>query len=122
VEVMLCTVSGCGSGTVVAPAGCAVTTTNQANNLTNGQFWIDCTLTTTSTVGSAGTFIAKSQVSANLATTTAGPQSLFADTATAVSAAVDETVQEFVNIAFKFTTSNAGNSATLHEMDVVVAR
>jgi|SRR5882672_9218146 len=115
VDIQVCTVSGCGSGTVVSPAGCAVTTTNQANNLTNGQWSIDCTLTTTSTLGSAGTFMAKSTVSANLAATTAGPYSVFPDTAVAVSAAVDETVQEFLNPAFKFTTSNAGNSAIVND-------
>jgi hypothetical protein len=115
VDLQVCTVSGCGSGTVVSPAGCAVTTTNQANNLTNGQWSLDCTLTTTSTLGTAGTFMAKSTVSANLAATTAGPYSVFPDTAVAVSAAVDETVQEFLNPAFKFTTSNAGNSAIVHD-------
>ena len=120
VEVMLCQVSGCGSGTIVAPAGCAVVTTNQANNLTNGQFNIDCTLTTTSTTGSSGTFIAKSTVCANLGAATSAVLSCFADTSTAASAAVDETVAQFLNIAFKFTTSNAGNSAILHEYNVEV--
>jgi hypothetical protein len=120
VDIQLCTVSGCATGTVVSPAGCAVTTTNQANNLTNGQFTIDCTLTTTSTLGSAGTFMAKSTVCANLGATTAVVLSCFEDTAVAVSAAVDETVQEFVNPAFKFTTSNAGNSAIILEFDVKV--
>jgi hypothetical protein len=119
VEVMLCTVSGCGSGTVVAPAGCAVTSTNQANILTNGQFWIDCSLTSTSTLGSAGTFMAKSELCINLGATTGAGCTDFLDTLAAASGAtVDETVPEFVNIAFKFTTSNAGNAATLLEGDV----
>lgn len=119
-EISLCTVSGCGSGTVVAPAGCAVVTTNQANNLTNGQWSIDCTLTTTSTTGSAGTFMAKSTVCANLGAATSAAQSCFNDTVTAVSAAVDETVDEFINPQFKFSTSNAGNSAVVNECDVKV--
>jgi hypothetical protein len=119
-EVMLCQVSGCGSGTVVAPAGCAVTTTNQANNLTNGQFSIDCNLTATSTTGASGTFMAKALVCANLGSATSAVQSCFQDTATAVSAAVDQTVAEYVNVAFKFSTSNAGNSATLQELSVEV--
>lgn len=120
VEVTLCTVSGCGSGTSVAPAGCTVTTGNQANVLANGQFSIDCTLTTTSTVGASGTFIAKSSVSANLGSTTGSNVSTFLDTSTAASAAVDETVNEFINIQFKFTTANAGNSAILLEAHAVV--
>ena len=117
-ELMLCQVSGCASGTVVAPAGCAITSTNQANNLTNGQFWFDCSLSTTSTIGASGTFIAKGQLCINLGATTAVGCTDFLDTATAASAAVDETVAEFVNIAFKFTTSNGGNSAILLEYDV----
>jgi hypothetical protein len=122
-EVMLCTVSGCGSGTVAAPLGCAVVTTNQANNLTNGQWSLDCTLTTTSTTGASGTFMAKALFCANLGAATSGAQSCFQDTLAAASAAtVDETVQEFVNIAFKFSTSNAGNSATVLEGDVQVVR
>jgi hypothetical protein len=122
VRVDLCTVSGCATGTDFAAAGCQVVTTNQANNLSNGQFSIDCTFTTTSTVGSSGTLMAKALVCANLGAATSAVQSCFQDTATAVSAAVDETVAEFVNISFKFTTSNAGNSAILHEMDVKIDR
>lgn len=119
-EVMLCTVSGCGSGTVVAPAGCAITTANQANVLANGQFWIDCTLSTTSTLGASGTFMAKGELCVNIGATTAAQCTDWLDTATAVSAAVDQTVDEFVNIGWKFTTANAGNSATLHEFDCKV--
>ena len=118
----LCTVSGCATGTDFAAAGCSVTTTNQANNLSNGQFSIDCTLTTTSTVGASGTLMAKAFVCANLGAATSAVQSCFEDTATAVSAAVDETVAEFINISFKFTTSNAGNSAILLEADAQVVR
>lgn len=117
-EAMICTVSGCATGTVVAPAGCTVVTTNQANVLSNGQFTIDCTLTSSATVGASGTYMAKSVVCANLGATTAVVLSCFADTATAVSAAVDETVREFVNIGFKFTTSNASNAAVLHSLSV----
>ena len=120
VEAMLCQVSGCGSGTIVAPAGCAIVTTNQANNLTNGQFTFDCTLTATPTVGSSGTFWAKGVAGANLGAATSAALSLFADTSTAASAAVNEAVNEFVNIGFKFSTSNAGNSATLQSYSVEV--
>lgn len=119
-EVMLCQTSGCGSGTVVAPAGCAIVTTNQANNLTNGQFTLDCTLVSTPTVGASGTFMAKGLVSANLGSATSAVQSFFADTSTAASAAVDETKTEWVNIGFKFTSSNAGNSAVLDALTVEV--
>lgn len=119
-EVMLCQTSGCASGTVVAPAGCAIVTTNQANNLTAGQWTLDCDLIATPTVGASGTFMAKSIMSANLGAATSAVQSVFADTSVAASAAVDETKNEFVNVAFKFSTSNAGNTATVHALTVEV--
>jgi hypothetical protein len=119
-EVMLCQVPGCGSGTIVAPAGCAITTTNQANVLANDQWTLDCTLTATATVGSAGTFWAKGTACANLGAAASAVLSCFADTATAASAAVDETKNEYVNIGFKFSTSNAGNTVTPAEYAVEV--
>jgi hypothetical protein len=115
-EVMLCTVSGCGSGTVVAY--CPVTTTNQANDLTNGQFTFDCVLIATSTVGSSGTLMAKATMGANLGSATTAALSYFADTATAAGSAVDETSTEYVNLGWKFSTSNSGNSVTLQELTV----
>lgn len=121
-RVDLCTVSGCATGTDFAAAGCAVVTTNQANNLSNGQFSIDCTFTATSTLGASGTAMAKALVCANLGAAVTAVQSCFQDQATAVSATFDETVDEFVNISFKFSSSNAGNSATLHEMDVQLVK
>ena len=119
-EVMLCQTPGCASGTVVAPAGCAVVTTNQANVLANGQFSIDCTLVSTPTVGSAGTFMAKALVCAQLGAAVTAAQSCFQDQATAASAAVDETKNEWVNIGFKFSSSNAANTAILDTMTVEV--
>lgn len=120
VEAMLCQVPGCGSGTIVLPAGCIVTTTNQANVLANGQWNFDCTLTTTATVGAAGTAWAKSMACVQLGAAATAALSCFADLATAASAAFDETKNQFVNIGFKFTTSNAANTATLQSYAVEV--
>jgi hypothetical protein len=114
-EVSLCTVAGCGSGTVVSPTGCVVITTNQANVLANGQFDVTCTFIV-ATTGAAGTLMAKSTGAYQLGAATSAALSVFADLATALSSAVDLTVDEFVQPQFKFTTSNAGNSATLQYM------
>jgi hypothetical protein len=114
-EVSLCTVAGCGSGTVVSPTGCVLTTTNQANVLSNGQWDATC-IFIVATTGAAGTGMAKSTGVVELGATTAIALSAFADLATALSAAVDLTVDEFVQPQFKFTTSNAGNSTTLQYM------
>lgn len=120
-RVDLCTVSGCATGTDFAAAGCAIVTTNQANNLTNGQWTLDCDLTG-ATAGASGTLMAKGLFSANLGAATTAVQSVFADTAVALSAAVDTTVAEFVNISFKFSTSNASNFATIDEATVVTVK
>jgi hypothetical protein len=62
--------------------------------------------------------MAKSHGWFNLGATTASAMSSFMDTATAVSAAVDLTQDEYVVPQFKFTTSNAGNAATLQQMTI----
>lgn len=118
VQLMLCQISGCGSGTIVTPAGCTVTTTNQANVLAAGQWNLDCSLIATPTVGASGTFWAKSMACVQLGAATTAALSCFADVVVAASAAVDETKNQFANIAFKFTTSNAGNTATLQSYSV----
>jgi hypothetical protein len=119
-EVSLCTVAGCGSGTVVSPVGCVVTTTNQANVLANGQFDATCTFIV-ATTGAAATLMAKSTAAVNLGAATSAVLSVFGDLATALSAAVDLTVDEFVQPQFKFTTSNAGNAATLQYMTISIS-
>lgn len=117
VQIALCQVSGCASGTVVQPAGCVVTTTNQANVLTAGQWQLDCELIAVAT-GTSATFMAHANAAVSLGAATSAALSTFADTATAVSAAVNLTVDEFVHPQFKFSTSNAGNTATLNQLIV----
>lgn len=110
-NVSFCSIAGCATGTVFAPAGCTVVTTNQANNLTAGQWHLHCTLITHAT-GATGTLNAKSTLCANLGATTAAIVSCFDDTSTAVSTTADLTAAWFVTPLFKFTTANAGNTAT----------
>lgn len=117
-DVLICQISGCASGTIVSPLGCTIATTNQANVLANGQFTLDCTMIATATVGASGTFMTKGTACANLGAATSAVLSCFADTATGVSPAIDETKAQFINIGFKFTSSNAGNSATLGALTV----
>jgi hypothetical protein len=117
VQVLLCQASNACGGTTVAPAGCVVVATNQANVIANAQFSFECELTTAAT-GSSGTAMAKATAWFNLGATTASVMSSFMDTATAVSAAVDWTQDEYVVPQFKFTTSNAGNAATLQQMTI----
>lgn len=114
-DIALCTVSGCGSGTVFSPAGCVVTSTNQANVLANGQFRFECEFTVSAT-GATGTVMAKASSSFQLGAATTAALSEFQDTATAVSATFDLTLAYFVQPRFKFTTSNAGNAAAVDQV------
>lgn len=116
-DIALCTVSGCGSGTVFSPAGCVVTSTNQANVLANGQFKFECELTV-SAIGATGTVMAKASSSFQLGAAATAALSEFQDTATAVSATFDLTLKYFIHPRFKFTTSNAGNSAQLDQLTI----
>ena len=112
-EVAFCTVSGCGSGTVVEPAGCNVTSENQANTLTNGGFTMDCTLVT-STTGNAGTLIASGTFCPDLGTAVAKPLSCYKDASVAATAPIDLTVQEFLQPRIKFATNtNTNDTATV---------
>lgn len=111
---LICQTSGACGGTTVRPAGCDVASTNQANNLTNGQFNSKCRLTIAA-VGATGNAIAKSVFCANLGAATSAVLSCFQDTSTAVSANFDTTQDEFVVFQWKFQTGNAGNSATAQD-------
>lgn len=116
-QVLICQTSNACAGTTVAPAGCVVVGTNQANVISNAQFSFECEFTTSAT-GSSGTLMAKSTAGFNLGATTAVAMTYFQDTATAVSAAVDLTQDEYIVPQFKFTTSNASNAATLQQMTI----
>jgi hypothetical protein len=116
IEVSFCTVSGCGSGTVLSPAGFVATSTSQSNTLTNGQFNFDGYITISATGNASnGAGMAEIQGCFNLGSTTGAVVSCFQDTATAVSSTFDLTVNEYLTPQFKFSTSNAGNSATLQQ-------
>ena len=106
----ICTASGACGGTVVGV--CDVPSTNQANNLTNGQWTDDCELTIAAT-GATGNAIAKSRFEANLGAATTAVLSRFQDTSTAVSSNFDTTQDEFLVFQWKFQTANAGNAFTV---------
>lgn len=120
VEISFCQVSGCASGTVVTPAGAVFTTASDANTASNQQWGIDETFTTSGLdSGSGGTFMAKGTACINVSgTAAANASSCFQDVSTAVSAAIVLTANEYIQVAFKFSTSNSGNYATLSDLSV----
>ena len=119
VAVSFCTVSGCGSGTVVTPTGLTFVSTADGQTTTNAQFWFDGTFTITSLdTGSGGNGNAKGMGCINLGSATTVAVSCFADTATSTNGtAISLTSVEYIEPEFKFSVSNSSNAATLLEWE-----
>jgi hypothetical protein len=118
-KVALCTVSGCGSGTVVKPTGCVITSGAQTNAIT-GQFDFECDLVTAAT-GASGTLMAKSADDFQIGASNAAGLTRYGDAATAVSAAVNLTTAEYVQVFFSFSASNGSDAAVLNLLTVNAA-
>lgn len=112
-KVKLCTVSGCGSGTVVTP--CDFLSTNQANVVTNVQFSFECIVSTT-TLGTSGTVLGHGTGLFELGASSAAALTAFGDVTTTNSSAIDLTAADFLQVTFRFATSNAGNAVTLQNV------
>lgn len=97
----LCTVSGCGSGTVVTLAS-IVTTATLAGNTNNN--WSLSFLGITATTGATGNLEVHGPLTIDLGATTATADSIFSDTNTAVSSNIDLTAALFVDFTVTFST------------------
>lgn len=108
VRAKLCTVSGCGSGTVVVISDITSTATVAA---TNNQWNLNLLLVTSAT-GATGTVLVHGNLVIDLAGGPTSADSTFADTNTASSAAIDLTAALFVDFTVLASSSNAGNTFT----------
>jgi hypothetical protein len=107
-----CTVSGCGSGTVVTLATTSAVTLSAVSN----QYWDVQSQLIAWTVGVSGTIDAQTKglvASTGIAATTLTAPS----TATAT---VNTTVDEYLTLTGKFSTASASDSATMRNLRVVV--
>jgi hypothetical protein len=108
-KVKLCTVSGCGSGTVVTLASIASTATlaNSTNNTWNVNF-----LGYTAAVGATGNLEIHGPLTVDLGSLSTSPDSVFNDTNTAVSGNIDLTAALFVDFTVTTSTGSTSNSIT----------
>jgi len=114
----ICTVSGCGSGTVITLASIqsgALPATAVTNNA------IDLSLySTTQTAGSSATFEAHGSMLIDIAAAISAADSTYADQNTAVSSAIDTTGTLYLQITGAFSAASASNSMTERQLTVEV--
>lgn len=111
-KIKLCTVSGCGSGTVVTLAN-IVTTTLNTTALTNAT-WSLGTTAVTNTTGATGNLVAKGVpgLILDLGAAVSAADAVFADTNTATSSNIDLTAALFVDFTVAQSATGASNSYT----------
>lgn len=107
-KIKLCTVSGCGSGTVVTMT--SIVTTAALASVTNNNWNLNI-LGATATTGATGNLEAHGLLSVDLGATTTTADSIFNDITTAVSANIDLTAALFVD--FTVAESTASTTVTI---------
>ncbi len=113
-KLKLCTVSGCGSGTVITLATW-VTTALGAIQVTNDPY--NATLNaTTQTAGASAAFEAHGNLTIDLAALAAAAESVFADNNTATVGTIDSTAQLFLQHTVAFSAGSASNTDTDRQM------
>lgn len=110
-KIKLCTVSGCGAGTVVTLVNIVTTATIAA--VTNNN-WFVSTTGITATTGAAGNLEIHGPVTVDLGAAITTADSVFGDTNTAVSGNIDLTAALFVDFTVAFSTQPGAtfNAAT----------
>lgn len=106
----LCTVSGCGSGTVVTLVSIATTATTAA--ATNNQWNLLLNNVITKTTGASGNLEVHGVLTVDLGANNLTADAVFADTNTAVSSNIDLTAALFIDFTVATSTGSASNSIT----------
>ncbi len=108
-KVKLCTVSGCGSGTVVTLVNIPSTATlaSSTNNTWNVNF-----MGYTANTGATGNLEIHGPLNVDLGSLSTAPDSLFNDTNTAVSSNIDLTAALFIDFTVATSSGSASNSIT----------
>jgi hypothetical protein len=117
-KVKLCTVSGCGSGTVIAPITTVTgaTAALTASNLSFSQK----SIISTQTAGSSSAYEAHGQLTIDLSSTAATPDSVYGDTNTATVGTIDSTGALFLQVTVAASAGSTSNSFTERQLVVEV--
>jgi len=114
VKLKLCTVSGCGSGTVLTLAN--VSSTALAGiQATNDPFNLTFNIST-QTAGATASFEAHGNLTIDISALTTAAEGVFADGNTTTIGTIDTTAQLFLQTAVAFTVASASNVATQRQM------
>lgn len=115
-KVKLCTISGCGSGTVVTLVS-VVTTATLASSTNNN--WNLSFMGYTATTGTTGNLEIHGPLSVDLGALTTTADSIFNDVNTAVSGNIDLTAALFVDFTVATSTGSASNAITQRQGGVM---
>lgn len=110
IKVKLCTVSGCGSGTVIT--ACQFATGSNANTAVVSSFNYECNIGTSTAAGANSKVIGKGVLNIEVGASNTAALSQFGDVTTAESSTIDLTGSVFVQTSVTFGTANASNTAT----------
>jgi hypothetical protein len=108
-KVKLCTVSGCGSGTVVTLYN---DTTTATTALVTNQPWNITLNSVTVTTGASGTLEIHGNMAVDLGALATTSDTIYADETTAVSSAINLTGLLYLDVTVATSTGNTGNSIT----------
>lgn len=117
-KVKLCTVSGCGSGTVVPLV--AIQTTALGSVTVANNTWNFNGYSTTQTAGTSSVHEAHGVFSIDLAALTSAADSIFNDTNIAVSGAINSSLALFIQVTGTFSAASASNTMTGRQLIVDV--
>ena len=112
----LCTVSGCGAGTVITPISIAsaalggITATNDPFNLAANS--------TTQTAGASSAYEAHGNLTIDISALASAAEAVYEDNNTATVGTIDSTAQLFLQITIAFSNASGSNSATERQLIV----
>jgi hypothetical protein len=117
-KVKLCTVSGCGSGTVISPI---TTATGATSALTASSLSFSQTsLISTQTAGASSAYEAHGALTIDLSATAATSDSIYGDTNTATVGTIDSTAALFLQVTVSASAASTSNSFTERQLVVEV--
>jgi hypothetical protein len=110
IKAKLCTVAGCGSGTVVTP--CTWVTASNTNTAVTSPYNFECSIGTSTSATTLSKVLGHGPLSIEVGAAATAAATQFNDVTTAESATIDLTGTIFLDTTVTFGTANASNTMT----------
>lgn len=110
IKVKICTIAGCGSGTVVTP--CTWVTGSNANTSVVSSFNFECIVGTSTSSAANSKVLGHGILGIEVGASNVTALTMFGDATTAESAVIDLTAADFIDTTVTFATANASNTMT----------